>query len=237
MKQQWLDYERLADALSDRGLAEPGALQLILAQSSSGEGIFTEILVQENLVSAWEVGRVASEIFGLPYLPVDVYPPSPQAMEGLDKDFLVKFALVPLDRFGSLLTVAMPGIVPADILKRLVPKEDVTILPVIGNVSTNRQWLQANLPSGKPDHVEQPPPEVPEPQSKLERSEDMVPPLELDLGEAPTSKPQTVLDEVEAALESIDAALPIDDDDSWAGIFDAADQAVNLGNKPKDPKS
>ena len=236
MKHQRMDYARLADALADRGLADREALQLVLAQSNSGDGNFAEILVSENLVSDREIGRVASEVFGLPYLPVDVYPPSPKAVEGLDENYLLRYGLVPLDRFGGLLTVAMPGIVPPDVLASLLPEDDVKILPVIGNVSSNRHWLQTNLTSAEPAA---PQPAVQVSQQAPQQRE----PLQLELAEpslptaAPSAAPATIahspLNEVEAALESIDATLPIDE--SWASIFDAGDEAVHLNVPDDDP--
>ena len=142
---QRLDYDRLAEVLGDRGLVEPSALQHVLHQCISSGQLFPEVLVAENLISDWELARVACETFNLAFLPVEIYSPSLNASTDLDVSFLHRHGLVPLDRFGKQLTVAMPIIVPAKILTGLEREHGVEVVPVIGCVGSNRLWLQKNL--------------------------------------------------------------------------------------------
>ena len=92
------------DDLVDRGLVDREAMHLVLQQASTGGVPIAEILVRENLVADWEVSRVAAEVFNLPFLTVESYPPSEDALSGLDPDYLRQYGLVPLDRFGQLIT-------------------------------------------------------------------------------------------------------------------------------------
>ncbi len=142
---QRLDYDRLAEVLGDRGLVEITALQHVLHQCIASGQLFPEVLVSENLISDWELARVACETFNLPFLPVDIYSPSLNATTDLDVSFLHQHALVPLDRFGTQLTVAMPIIVPSRILTGLEREHNVEVVPVVGCVGSNRLWLQNNL--------------------------------------------------------------------------------------------
>jgi len=142
-----LDYERLADALIDRGLLDRDAALLVLQQAHTAGMPFCEILVAENLVSDWEVARVAAEIFNLPFLPVEVTSPNDRLLSGLDKDYLRKHALVPVERVGDVITVSMPGMVPTPILNAMCPAEGSIVLPVVGLVQSNRAWLTRFAPS------------------------------------------------------------------------------------------
>ena len=155
---QRLDLERLAEALEERGLVEAAALSSILHHGVGHGTLFTEVLVQENLIADWELSRVACELFGLAFLPVDCYEPASEALENLDHDFLRRYCLVPLDRFGEVLTVAMPAMVTADVLAELSKQSGCRVLPLAGSVISNRAWLdehlprpEAALPSGSPD--------------------------------------------------------------------------------------
>ena len=143
------DYHRFADSLIDRGLVEREAIQHVLQQCEATGSLLPEILVTEGMVSDWEVSRVASELYHLPYLPVETYPPATEVLEGLDSEYLRQYGLVPLDRLGTLLTVAMPGIVPARVLDGLRHGDNDHILPVVGSVSSNRRWLNENLPESQ----------------------------------------------------------------------------------------
>ncbi len=145
---QRLGYRRLADALKERGLVDPKAVDDTLEFALENGALFGEALVGANLISDWELSRLVCEVFQLPFVPVECADPDPQASEGIDPAFLVQHGLVPLCRHGNLLTVALPGIVPADVLGLLSAQTDLAVLPVVGTVAGNRRWLDQHLVPG-----------------------------------------------------------------------------------------
>lgn len=142
---QRLDNGRLAEVLHERGMADLEAIRELLDQSRDGGTAFAEALVTANLVGDWELSRVVCEIFNLPFLPVEMAKPDKEAAENLDRGFLAEYALVPLWRFGQVLTVCMPGLVPADVLGVLAADSDLVLLPVVGTVESNRRWVEENF--------------------------------------------------------------------------------------------
>ena len=154
----------------------------MLQQCQTTGALLPEILVTEGFVSDWELSRVCSDLFHIPYLPVECYPPSEEARQGFDPDFLRQYGLVPLDRFGDLVTVAMPGVVPTEVLEVLGGGDSGRILPVVGSVVGNRRFIDEHFPAA-----------------------------------------QTTT----APLADLEAGGG-QEDDSWASLFDDADQAVNL---------
>jgi hypothetical protein len=152
---QRLDYARVAEVLADRGLVEPQALREALQFSGQGNLPFPEALVSANLVQDWELSRVVCELYNLPFLTVDVIDPDPKALKGIDPTFLVENGLVPIGRFGQVLTICMPALVPADVLGMLAAQTDLFVLPVVGTVRTNRKWLESNLQVQPPAAVPQ----------------------------------------------------------------------------------
>jgi hypothetical protein len=141
-----LDQNRLAEVLAERGLCEPQALREALQLSGHGNPAFAEAIVQANLVGDWELSKVVAEIYNLAFVPLNVCPPDSRALDGLDLAYLVEHGLVPMGRCGTVLTVAMPGMVAADVLANLpVSEGEVTILPVVGSVLGNRRWIELNL--------------------------------------------------------------------------------------------
>ena len=113
---QRLEYARLAEVLSERGLVEPMALAEAMQFSGRGNLPFPEALVSANLVSDWERSRVVCELYNLPFLTVDVVTPDEKAREGVDAQFLIENGIVPLSRHGQVLTVCMPAMVPAEVI-------------------------------------------------------------------------------------------------------------------------
>lgn len=106
---------------------------------------FCEALVTSNLVSDWDLSKVVCETFQLPFLPVDMITPNPAALEELDPELFRRFQVVPVDIFGQVLTVAMPALVPAEILAQISAMTDCTVLPLVGTVESNRRWCNDHL--------------------------------------------------------------------------------------------
>jgi len=142
---QRLDNSRLSEVLAERGLVEPQALREAANFAAHGKIPMSEALVTANLVQDWELSRIVSEIYNLPFLPVELLDPDPRALEGIDTQFLAENCLVPVGRYGQVLTVCMPAMVPADVLGLLAATTDLVILPLVGSVRSNRAWLEKHL--------------------------------------------------------------------------------------------
>jgi hypothetical protein len=138
---QRLDDARLAEVLNERGMADLDSIREMLQAAQAGGTSFCEAVVSANLVSDWDLSRVVAELFQLPFLPVDIASPDEKLWEEIQSPTLRENALVPLRRFGQVLTVAMPGLVPADVLGLLAAETDYFLLPVVGTVETNRRWI------------------------------------------------------------------------------------------------
>ncbi|QDU64944.1 hypothetical protein [Engelhardtia mirabilis] len=148
MKQtQRLDYERLADSIRDRQIIDGETIRHTLHEALSTGALFTELLVRQGLLSDWELCRIASEVFNLAFVPVDLYEPNEELIGLFDSEYLRQYCLVPLDRFGDLVTIAMPAMVPSEILQELEDRHKVKILGLVGSVGSNQSWLERHLPA------------------------------------------------------------------------------------------
>ena len=210
MNNHRLGYQRLAETLIERGLVEAQAVQDALSMGNHGGLPFPEALVTASLVSDWELSNVVCQLYGLPFLPVEMVEPQPDARKGLDLDFLLENGIVPLCRHGQVLTLCMPAIVPAEILGCIAAESDLFVLPVVGTVNSNRRWLQANL----------------QPAAPLPSSSELG--SDTDWG--------SLFDEADAAvlseLEVIEPEGSDDDDDTPALDFDAVDAEVSQAPSP-----
>ena len=188
---QRLDYGRLAEALLERGLVAPEPVRELLQLSREGGMGFCEALVTSSLVADWELSRLISEVFQLPFLPVELLAPNPEAQAEIDKDFFIQHNLVPVDMFGQILTVAMPGLVPAEVLAEVSARTDHEILPLVGSVESNRRWVSDNLEArvvperegGWGSIFDEADAEV---LAGLQETSELVMPVPLDLADAPS---------------------------------------------------
>jgi len=208
------EYARFGEALVERGLIDREVLAHVLRQIQTSHALLPEVLVRENLVSDWELSRVACEIYHLPFLTVGHYPPSNTAMDGYDLAYLRHFALVPLDRYGGLVTVIMPGLVPSEVLDGLRAENGGRVLPVVGSVITNRRWLDERFaPKGAAPRAAAP---GTRPGSALPASI----PLETA---APLPKASPTLQHRSLDIDDLEL-----EDGEWGNLFDAGDEAVQL---------
>lgn len=151
---QRLDYSRLAEVLHERGVANVDAIRELLQQSREGGMPFCEALVTTNLVPDWDLSRIVCETFSLPFLPVDMVEPSEKVRTEVDIKLFRSHQIVPIDRFGQVLTVIMPALVPADVLALVAAASDLVVLPLVGTVETNRRWILEHLGSAKTADIE-----------------------------------------------------------------------------------
>lgn len=200
------DYARFGEALVERSLIDRDVLSHVLRQVNATRALLPEVLVRENLVSDWEVSRVACEVYHLPFLPIDQYQPSPTALDGYDLAYLRHFALVPIDRYGGLVTVIMPGLVPSEVLDGLKTGQNGRVVPVVGSVASNRRWLE-------------------------ERFAPQAPATAVRAAGAPNAKGSpTARGPLPASAALPAGPLKLDEGD-WGTLFDAGDEAVQLGLK------
>lgn len=150
MNNHRLGYQRLAEALIERGLIAAEAVNDALAAEKEGGPLFPDALIEANLVSDWELSHVVCQLYGLPFLNVDMVEPDPEAQEGLDLEFLWESGIVPLTRQGQVLTLCMPAIVPAETLGYIAADCDLLVLVVVGTVVSNRRWILNNTNSAPP---------------------------------------------------------------------------------------
>ena len=140
-----LSESRLARSLVERNIVNGETLEQLFQQCSSSGMLLTEDLIEGGLISDWELSRVASEAFNLPFLPVDVHKPTDRALEGLDPAFLMRWCIVPLVRNEDLLTVAIPAAISPQTYEELSTMAKAQLTIVIGSVLSNRHWLREHF--------------------------------------------------------------------------------------------
>ncbi len=219
---QRFDYSALAEILGQRGLVEPERLAVALQTCAQSGFPFPELLVDNGLITDWEIARVVCELYGLPFLPVETYTPQPSAVEGLDFEFLAMNKIIPMERHGQLLTVCMPVLVPAEVLGIMSAQTGLAILPLVGTVSGNRTWFveQAALAAKAANDAEV------KAEAKAAEVEAALPTRS---GED-EDEPELFLeaDDDSTELDENAHAMDRDDLDALSSLFDEADAAVHI---------
>lgn len=132
---------RLAEILTERGAVSNEVItDALYSQDRLGEP-FVQALVAGGHITEWDLAKVVTEHFNLPFLMAGNYSISEDAKKRLPKDLLFKNTLVPLDVFGDIVCVAMPVMLAFDELQRIQKEHSCELFPYVGLISENKKVL------------------------------------------------------------------------------------------------
>lgn len=100
--------ELLGQILLKKGLITTKQLEEALAiQKKEGKGLLGEILVQKGFISEELLCVALASQSDYCYVPVERYKISREILKLIPKDIASKYSLVPLEKIGSVVTIAM----------------------------------------------------------------------------------------------------------------------------------
>lgn len=132
---------RLAEILTERAVISSEVItDALYAQDRHGDR-FVQVLISGGHITEWDLAKIVTENFNLPFLMAGNYQISDEAKLRLPKEVLFKHTLVPLDVFGDIVCVAMPVMLSFDELNRIQKEHACDLFPYVGLVSENKKVL------------------------------------------------------------------------------------------------
>jgi hypothetical protein len=145
---------RLAEILTERAVVSSEVItDALYAQDKHGDP-FVQVLVSGGQMTEWDLAKLVTENFNLPFLMASSYQISEAAKTRLPKEVLFKHTIVPLDVFGDLVCVAMPVLTTFDEINRIQREHNCELFPYVGLISENKKVL-GDLFKEYPQWVEQ----------------------------------------------------------------------------------
>jgi len=99
--------KHLGELLLERGIISQQQLEEALALQKEKGGLIGEILVELGLVKEEDIAQALTAQYGFPYLPLGNYEINPEVIEVVPGRVARQYLLVPIDRIGNNLTLAM----------------------------------------------------------------------------------------------------------------------------------
>jgi hypothetical protein len=132
---------RLAEILTERAIVSSEVLtDALYAHDKHGEP-FVQILVSGGHITEWDLAKIVTENFNLPFLMAGNYQISDDAKKRLPKEVLFKHTIVPLDVFGDIVCVAMPVMMSFDEINKIQKEHSCDLFPYVGLISENKKVL------------------------------------------------------------------------------------------------
>ena len=111
--------KQLGEILVERGVIDDKQLQEALVSQKDDGGLLGGILVRLGFVSEEDIAQALTTQFGFPYLPLETYEIEASMMKVVPEEMARKYWLVPIDKIGNTLTVAMADPLNTNAIKEL----------------------------------------------------------------------------------------------------------------------
>ncbi len=102
-----LTNKHLGELLVERGSIDREQILMAMAYQKEHGGLFGEVLVQMKFATEEDIAQALTCQYGFPYLPLANYEIDQEVIQTVPQDVCRKFCLVPIDKIGKSLTVAM----------------------------------------------------------------------------------------------------------------------------------
>jgi type IV pilus assembly protein PilB len=99
--------KHLGELLSERGVIDREQIAMAMAYQNEKGGLFGEILVELKFATEEDIAQALTCQYGFPYLPLSNYEIDQDVLQSVPEDLCRKYCLIPIDKIGKSLTLAM----------------------------------------------------------------------------------------------------------------------------------
>jgi len=132
--------KQLGELLVERGVISHEQLNLAIEKQKDRGGLIGEVLVDLKFATEKDIAQALTCQYGFPYLPLANYEIDPEVINALPENVCRKFCLIPIDKIGKSLTLAMAN--PLNV-QAIEDVEMVTGCTVQAFVSTSSEVKQS----------------------------------------------------------------------------------------------
>lgn len=102
-----INLKQLGELLVEMGLITKDQLHHSLEVQKDKGGLIGQVLVDLGYVSEEAIAQAITAQYGFPYLPLENYEIDMEIIKIVPKNVAVQYCLIPIDKIGSNLTIAM----------------------------------------------------------------------------------------------------------------------------------
>ena len=99
--------KHLGELLVERGVIDREQVAMAVAYQKEKGGLFGEVLVELKFATEEDIARALTSQYGFPYLPLASYEIDPDVIKAIPENVCRQFCLIPIDKIGKSLTIAM----------------------------------------------------------------------------------------------------------------------------------
>jgi len=139
-----LTRKRLGELLVEQGLLTDAQVQDALRMQHQSGLLFGETLVQQNLITEDKMVSVLVSQFGIPFIKPSNYSIPKELLEIFDPAMMRRFQFVPMDSIGSVLVIAIAGLLSEDVFKQIETQTGCSLQVFLTKMSEINTVLKAH---------------------------------------------------------------------------------------------
>ena len=132
--------KNIGEVLIDQGVINHEQLNTAIDHQNKHGGLLGEILVELKFATEVDIAQALTCQYGFPFLPLSSYEIDPEVIGAIPEHVCRQFCLVPVDKIGKSLTIAMSNPLNVQAVENL---ELITGCTVQTFVSTSTEIKQA----------------------------------------------------------------------------------------------
>lgn len=122
-----LTKKKLGEILLEQGLISEQQIQDALRLQNQQGVLFGEALVEQGIITEEKIVLTLLAQFGIPYLEPSTYEVSKELLEIFDPAMMRRYQFVPIDSIGSVLVVAIAGMLSEELLSEMEGQTGCTV--------------------------------------------------------------------------------------------------------------
>ncbi len=142
MKQNKKVDKPLGQILIERGIISSAQLEKALETQKEEGGLIGEVIVKLGFAREEEIAQCLSLQYGFAFLPLENYEPSSEALSLIPKNVANYYCLMPVDKIGNILSVAMANPLNTQAIEDLEDHTKCQISVFISTPSSIRKAIE-----------------------------------------------------------------------------------------------
>ena len=142
--------KKLADVLVDEGVLTKAQVQEASKYLRQPDDPLGPHLIRCGFITAWDLAKAVCTHFSLPYYDLNSYKSKKDVIGVLDPPFLHGYGILPIDRFGKILTLAVCESLSPTVLQAIVDRAQIAPYMYVAPYDKIREKLEEACPYAAP---------------------------------------------------------------------------------------
>lgn len=142
--------KKLSDVLVDEGVLTKAQVQEASKYLRQPDDPLGPHLIRCGFITAWDLAKAVCTHFSLPYYDLNSFKSKREVIGVLDPPFLHGYGILPIDRFGKILTLAVCESLSPSVLQAIVDRAQISPYMYVSPYDKIREKLEEACPYAAP---------------------------------------------------------------------------------------